>query len=100
MYFRVGNIHDETVWATDALRADLLVIPAQDCNSQSRPNDVAGPEEMIGQPIGRIIPEDRLEDELQILARLGRGERVDHYETVRRRSDGHFIDVSLCVSPV
>jgi hypothetical protein len=39
-------------------------------------------------------------EESQILARLGRGERVDHYETVRRRSDGHFIDVSLCVSPV
>jgi PAS domain S-box-containing protein len=59
-----------------------------------------GPEEMIGQPIARIIPEDRLEEESQILARLGRGERVDHYETVRRRSDGHLIDVSLCVSPV
>jgi nucleotide-binding universal stress UspA family protein len=40
MYFRVGNIHDETVWAADALHADLLVMPAQDCNSQSRPNDV------------------------------------------------------------
>jgi PAS domain S-box-containing protein len=57
-------------------------------------------QEMIGQPITRIIPEDRLEEESEILARLGRGERVDHYETVRRRSDGRLIDVSLSVSPV
>jgi PAS domain S-box-containing protein len=57
-------------------------------------------EEMIGQPIARVIPEDRLEEESQILARLGRGERVDHYETVRRRSDGRLIDVSLSVAPV
>lgn len=40
MYFRVGNLHDETVWAADALHADLLVMPAQYCNSQGRPSDV------------------------------------------------------------
>ena len=39
MDFRVGNIHDEIVRAADALHADLLVMPAQDCNSQSRSND-------------------------------------------------------------
>jgi PAS domain S-box-containing protein len=57
-------------------------------------------EEMIAQPITRIIPEDRLKEENDILARLRRGERLDHFETVRRRSDGSLIDVSLAVSPI
>src|SRR5271169_1631128 len=42
-------------------------------------------EEAIGQPVSRIIPEDRLEEETQIITRLRRGERVEHFETVRRR---------------
>lgn len=57
-------------------------------------------EEMIGQSILKLIPEDRLEEEAQILGRLGRGERVDHYETVRRRKDGRLVDVSLSISPI
>ena len=57
-------------------------------------------EEIIGQSVSRLIPEERLEEEMQILARLGRGERVDHYETVRRRKDGRLIHVSLTVSPI
>ena len=57
-------------------------------------------EEMIGQSVLKLIPEDRLEEEAQILGRLGRGERVDHYETVRRRKDGRLVDVSLSISPI
>ncbi len=57
-------------------------------------------EEMIGQSVLRLIPEDRLEEEAQFLARLRRGERVDHYETVRRRKDGRLVDVSLSISPI
>jgi PAS domain S-box-containing protein len=57
-------------------------------------------DEMIGQPITRLIPDDRLQEETDILARLRRGERLDHYETVRRRSDGRLVDVSLSVSPI
>lgn len=57
-------------------------------------------QEMIGQSVLRLIPEDRLEEEAQILARLRRGERVDHYETVRRRQDGRLVDVSLSISPI
>ena len=57
-------------------------------------------EEMIGRPIATLIPEDRTNEEVDILARIRRGERVDHYETVRRRKDGSLIDVSLTVSPV
>src|SRR6185503_20492054 len=52
-------------------------------------------EEMIGQSIARIIPDDRQEEEPSILKRLKRGERVDHFETVRRRKDGKLIDVSV-----
>jgi len=57
-------------------------------------------EEMIGQPISRLISEERLGEETEILARLRRGERVDHFETIRRRKDGTLIDVSVSISPI
>jgi len=57
-------------------------------------------EEAIGQPITIIIPDDRLDEERGILSRLRRGERIDHFETVRRRKHGSFINVSITVSPV
>jgi PAS domain S-box-containing protein len=56
--------------------------------------------EMIGRSITAIIPPDRLGEEDQVLAAVSRGDRVDHYQTVRRRKDGGFVDVSLTVSPV
>ncbi|MGZ4987698.1 MAG: sensor histidine kinase [Limisphaerales bacterium] len=56
--------------------------------------------EMIGQPIAKLIPEDRLDEESNILAQIRAGRRVDHYETVRKRKDGTLIEVSLTVSPV
>lgn len=56
--------------------------------------------EMIGQPILRLIPPDRRHEEEYILTSIRRGERVEHYETVRRRKDGHLIPVSITVSPV
>jgi PAS domain S-box-containing protein len=58
------------------------------------------PEEVIGKPITLIIPPDHLDEEPQIINRLQRGERVDHFETIRRRKDGSLIDVSLTISPV
>jgi PAS domain S-box-containing protein len=54
--------------------------------------------EMIGQSITRIIPPELYDDEKRILALLARGERIDHYETVRVAKDGRRIDVSLTVS--
>lgn len=56
--------------------------------------------EMVGQPITRIIPADRAEDEPNIFERVRRGQKVDHYETVRRDKFGRLIDVSLSVSPI
>jgi hypothetical protein len=57
-------------------------------------------EEAIGQPITILIPPDRLSEEPDILARLKKGERVDHFETIRMRKDGSLLDISLTISPV
>jgi PAS domain S-box-containing protein len=57
-------------------------------------------EETIGRPITMLIPADQLDEEPGILERIRRGERIDHYETVRRRKDGSLVDISLTVSPV
>jgi PAS domain S-box-containing protein len=57
-------------------------------------------DEMIGQPITRIIPPELHEEETRILTRLRQGERIDHYETVRIAKDGSRIDISLTVSPL
>lgn len=59
-----------------------------------------GASEAVGQHIVLIIPTDRIEEESDILARLRRGERIDHFETVRRRKDGTLLDVSVTISPV
>jgi PAS domain S-box-containing protein len=56
--------------------------------------------EAIGQPITMIIPQDRLDEERQILTRIRRGERIDHFETIRQRKNGSLVTISLTVSPV
>jgi PAS domain S-box-containing protein len=56
--------------------------------------------EMIGKPITTIIPPEMHVDETRILATMARGERIEHFETVRLRKDGERIEVSLTVSPV
>lgn len=57
-------------------------------------------EEAIGQPITIVIPQNRLDEERTILTRIRRGERIEHYETVRQRKHGSLIWVSLTISPV
>ncbi|MDX1953150.1 MAG: PAS domain S-box protein [Verrucomicrobiota bacterium] len=57
-------------------------------------------EEMIGQSITRLFPMDRLQEEPQIISRIGQGHRVEHFETVRKTKDGRNIHVSLTISPV
>jgi PAS domain S-box-containing protein len=56
--------------------------------------------EMIGKPISLLIPGDRPDEEPSILARIRKGQRIEHYETVRRRKTGELIDISLSVSPL
>jgi PAS domain S-box-containing protein len=58
------------------------------------------PEEVIGKHITLIIPRDRWDEETSIIERLRRGERIEHFQTVRRRKDGQLVDVSLTISPV
>jgi PAS domain S-box-containing protein len=56
--------------------------------------------EAIGRSILILIPEDRTHEEHEILASLGRGERIEHFETERLRKDGRKLFISLSVSPV
>jgi two-component system CheB/CheR fusion protein len=56
--------------------------------------------EIIGKPITVLVPPDRHNQELEIMERLRRGERIVRYETARRRKDGTSLDISLAVSPI
>ncbi len=57
-------------------------------------------EEAIGHSVTMLIPAERYDEEPAILERIAKGQLVNHYETVRKRKDGRFIDISLTVSPV
>jgi len=56
--------------------------------------------EMLGRPVTRIIPADRLEEEEAVLAAIRNGESIQHYETERSHRDGRLIPISLTVSPI
>jgi PAS domain S-box-containing protein len=56
--------------------------------------------EIVGKSVRLLIPDDRQQEEDEVLFRIRRGERVEHYETVRRRKDGSLFPVSLTVSPI
>jgi two-component sensor histidine kinase len=58
------------------------------------------PEEAVGTPVTIIIPLDRLDEEPAILEKIHRGERIEHFETVRQRKDGSLVDISLTISPI
>jgi len=57
-------------------------------------------QDMIGQPVHRLIPDDRIDEESRILERIRIGQRIDHYETVRKRKDGSLAHISLTISPI
>src|SRR6516165_6520170 len=57
-------------------------------------------EEAVGKPITIVIPQDRQDEERTILTRIRRGERIEHFETVRQRKHGSLIWISLTISPV
>jgi PAS domain S-box-containing protein len=57
-------------------------------------------EEAVGQSIMLIIPDDRRLEEETVLARIRAGQRVDHFDTVRRAKDGRLVEVSITVSPI
>src|SRR5262245_51081534 len=72
----------------------------QSCNAAGERIFGYSADELTGQPVRILIPPERQAEEDEILARIRRGDRVDHFETVRLRKDGCRIDVSLTVSPV
>lgn len=57
-------------------------------------------EQVVGKPITILIPQDRQDEEIGILDRIRRGERIEHFETIRRRKDGREIAISLSISPI
>ena len=57
-------------------------------------------QEVIGRSVTMLIPQERHDEEPGILERIRSGERIDHYETVRRRKDGTPVEISLTVSPI
>jgi PAS domain S-box-containing protein len=57
-------------------------------------------DEIVGKPVTVLIPPDRLGEEPAILARIRRGERVEHFDTVRRRKDGSLVEIGLTISPI
>src|SRR5262249_29146603 len=57
-------------------------------------------DEAIGRSVTMLIPAERVDEEPTILDRIRRGERIEHYETVRQRKDGSLIEISLSVSPL
>ena len=56
--------------------------------------------EIVGKPVTTLIPDDHIDEETTILSRIRRGERVEHYETLRKRKDGSLVEISLTVSPI
>lgn len=57
-------------------------------------------DEILGKPITVLIPDDRLHEEPAILAQIRAGNRVDHFETVRKKKDATLLDISLTISPI
>ena len=84
----------------DAIIAKNLDGVIQSCNAAAERLFGYKSDELIGQSVRVLIPPDRQAEEDHILATLRRGERVDHFETVRLAKGGRPIDVSLTVSPV
>ena len=84
----------------DAIIAKNLDGIIQSCNAAAERLFGYTASELIGKSVRILIPSDRQAEEDEILARIRRGERIDHFETVRRRKDGRPIDISLTVSPV
>lgn len=56
--------------------------------------------EAVGQSISILIPKDRIEEESRILEQIQRGGKIEHFETIRRRKDGHLLRVSAMISPI
>jgi PAS domain S-box-containing protein len=84
----------------DAILSKNLDGVIQSCNTRAEQLFGYTAAELIGRSIRMLIPPDRQKEEDEILARLRRGERIEHFETMRQAKDGRLIDISLSVSPI
>jgi PAS domain S-box-containing protein len=98
---------DATAWLAAVVQGSQDAIIGKDATGRIRSWNPAAErlfgyraDEIIGQPVARLAPIDRIDELSGILARIQRGERVEPYETVRQRKDGSLVPVSLTVSPV
>ena len=95
--FRLAAIVDS---ADDAIISKDLNGVVRTWNAGARRMFGYNAEEMVGQPILRLIPRDLQYEEDEILRKLRAGERIDHYETTRTRKNGETIEVSVTISPI
>jgi PAS domain S-box-containing protein len=86
--------------ADDAIIAKNLDGIIQSCNAAAERLFGYSSDELVGRPIHMLVPPERQTEEDEILARLRRGERIQHFETVRMAKDGRRLDIALTVSPV
>jgi PAS domain S-box-containing protein len=87
-------------WSDDAIISKDLNGIVRSCNAAAERLFGYSRAELVGHPVRLLIPADRQAEEDDILSRLRRGERIDHFQTVRRAKDGRLLDISLTVSPV
>jgi len=87
-------------WSDDAIVSKSLDGVIQSWNHAAEMLFGYTAAEAVGQPITLIIPEARRAEEAHVLAKIRRGETVQHFETVRRAKDGRMLDISLTVSPI
>jgi PAS domain S-box-containing protein len=84
----------------DAILGIDLAMTVTDWNSGAEKLYGFCAEEIVGRPVTLLVPDDRIDEEARIIARIKAGERVETHETVRRHSSGRLLDVSLTVSPI
>jgi two-component system cell cycle sensor histidine kinase/response regulator CckA len=94
---RLGAIVESS---EDAILSKSLAGVVQTWNAAAERMYGYTPAEMIGQSIYTLVPDDLRQEEQDILTRVGLGEHVAHYETIRRRRDGALVNVSLSLSPI
>lgn len=98
--FALGQLHAVAETSEDAIVAKDLNGIITSWNKGAKRVFGYEADEVIGKSVSILIPPERHDEEPAILQRIRRGQRIEHYETVRQRKDGTLIDISLSVSPL